>query len=223
MSLVQDWEDLKPSGAGVFVPLVIATLGTLLIIVLFFLLPGFQTIEMLALLLGVAIAALGYSRCIVRGLTSYLILYVSSGIAASLYQSTTPYVARLLNSLAHPFSARPVVAPTLTRGDYAFTFALLTVSVWGLLELLTKAVMPDAGIPKLRIADNIAGVLIHLLVAALAATLFFNTLGYGGLRYAHNRAQFRDAFNRVLLVHYQTQSFWFSDDPPPILVYDLDY
>jgi hypothetical protein len=222
MSYVQDWQDLKPSGGGVVVPLVLATLGTVAVIALFFVLPDFQAIEMLALLLGIGIAAIGYSRRIGRGLISLAVLYFSSAVAASLYHSAAPSVARALAGLANPFSTEPAQAISPTKGEYAFTFAIITISVCVLLELLARAAIPETEMPRLRLVDNIGGILVHLVVAFLAASLLFNTLGYGGLRSSHNRAQFREAFNQVLLVHYQTQAFWFGDDPPSIYTYDLD-
>jgi hypothetical protein len=222
MSLVHDWDALKPSGAGVFVPLLIASVGTVLVISLFFLLPGFHPLEMLALLLAIAITAIGYTRRTLRGLISYAILYFASGVAASLYHAAAPSVAKALHSFSHPFSPAPVQLAYVSRGEYAFTYAALTLFVWALLEFLVRVALPDTQIPKLRFADNFGGVLTHLPVALVAASLLFNTMGYGGLRYPHDRAHFRDAFNQVLRVHYQTQSIWFPDDPPAIYVYDLD-
>ena len=91
-----------------------------------------------------------------------------------------------------------------------------------LLELLARVAIPDTQQPRLRILDNIGGVLVHLVVALVAASLLFNTMGYGRLRSSHNSAEFRQMFNQVLRIHYETQSIWFPDEPPSIYVYDLD-
>ncbi len=222
MTSIYQWDEPKESSRGVFVPLIIATLGTVGVIVLYFVLPGFQAIEMLALLLAIAVTAVGFSQRIVRGLLSLVSLYSSSAIAAYLYGAAAPSVARTLASLANPFSTAPSQSVTVTKSMYGLTFALLTIAIYALLEVISRAAIPDTALPKLRAVDNVGGILVYVVVAILAASLLFNTMGYGRLRSSHNRAQFRDAFNEVLQVHYDTQSFWFSDAPPSILVYDLD-
>ncbi|TET53239.1 MAG: hypothetical protein E3J64_03910, partial [Anaerolineales bacterium] len=150
MTSIYQWDEPKESSRGVFVPLIIATLGTVGVIVLYFVLPGFQAIEMLALLLAIAVTAVGFSQRIVRGLLSLVSLYSSSAIAAYLYGAAAPSVARTLASLANPFSTAPSQSVTVTKSMYGLTFALLTIAIYALLEVISRAAIPDTALPKLR-------------------------------------------------------------------------
>ena len=114
-----------------------------------------------------------------------------------------------------------VLAVTLTGDVLAVSFGVLAVIVWGTLEYISRVSFRDTSLPRLRVLDNVGGVLIYLLIGILVASLLFNTIGYGSLRRAHNKALLRPRFNQVLALYYTAQSSWFSR-PPSIFVYDLD-
>lgn len=189
--------------------LIIGVLGVVGVVLFHVLGPGLQFIEMLVLFLAVGFIAIGYRGCIIRGLMTLVMLYIATGVAATYYKITTPYVSA-------PFGGE------MTRGNQAWTFIVLTLAIWILLEVLGRIFLRDTTLPGLRSLDNVGGVFTHALVGILVAVLLFNTVGYSdGGRRAHNAALLRPEFNRVLSWYTVTQSFWFRK-LPTIYMYDLD-
>jgi len=192
------------------IPLVIGTLGTAGVIALYFLVPDIQPLELMLLLVITGFVALSCTQGIIRSIMSIAMLYIASGVAATFYRVTAPYIGA-------PFSA------IVDRNILALSFGVLTVVIWVTLEVLGRISFRDTHLPVLGILDNLGGLLIYLVIGVLVASLLFNTIGYGRLgRRAHNEALLRQRFNQVLYLYYTTQSFWFPERPPPIYVYDLD-
>jgi uncharacterized membrane protein required for colicin V production len=208
--------------------LLIGALGTVGVVALYLLVPGFQFIELVLLLVVVGFGAAGYNRGIIRGAMTIALLYVATGVAATLYPIPAPYVAATGQFFALVFTGNAlsgeldVANQNVGGGSLAISFVLLTVVTWVALEAIGKVAFRDTSLPRLGILDNLGGVVVHLVIGALVASLLFNAIGYGQLRPAHNKALLRRRFNQVLSVHYNAQSFWFPRTPPPIYVYDLD-
>lgn len=200
----------KRSAKDLVVPLIISVLGIAGIIVLKFLIPGLQPIEMALLFVAVGLGAVGYMQNIIRGIMSAAMLYVASGVAATFYQTTAPYVGA-------PFGDE------VNRNILALSFGVLTAIIWITLEILGRTSFRDTKLPAPGIMDNLGGLFIYLIIGVLVASLLFNSIGYGQLgRRAHDNAFLRPRFNQVLYLYYTTQSFWFPRRPPPIYAYDLD-
>lgn len=213
----------KPKGRSaqeVVPPLILATLGIVGVILLYVLVPGFQSIE-LVLLATVACVAAGYTQGIVRGIITIVILYIATGVAAVFYQVAAPYTGIFKAILTFPLTGSFSLDLVVDNGTLAFSFSLLTVLVWLALEIAIRASFQDTSLPGLGVLDNLGGVIVYLIVGILVASLLFNALGYGRLRPAHDKALLRPAFSQVVYLHYVTQSFWFSGRPPAIYTYDL--
>lgn len=190
--------------------LIISVLGIAGILVLKFFVLDLYLIEMALLLVVVGFGAIGCTQDIIRGLMSLVMLYVASGVAAVSYRAIAPFVGA-------PFGGG------VNHNILALSFGLLTVVLWGALEIISRVTFRDTSIPALGILDNLGGLLIYLLIGVLVASLLFNTIGYGYWGYrVHDNASLRPAFNRVLYLHYTAQSFWFPSGLPPIYTYDLD-
>jgi uncharacterized membrane protein required for colicin V production len=218
----------KRSGRKTIPSLLIGALGTVGVVALYLLVPGFQFIELVLLLVIVGFGAAGYRRGIIRGAMTIALIYIATGIAATLYPILAPYVAAMGQFFALVLTGNAlsgeldVSNQNVGGGSLAISFVLLTVVIWGALEAIGKVAFRDTSLPRLGILDNLGGVVVHLVIGALVASLLFNAIGYGQLRPVHNKALLRRRFNQVLSVHYNAQSFWFPRTPPPIYVYDLD-
>ncbi len=211
----------KHSFARLIPPLLIGTLGIFGVAALYALNMGFRSIEFVPLLIIVCAAALGYLRGIVRGILTTIILYISTAASALFYRAVAPY-AHAVGELFSPNFINASVEGGATRGSQAFTFVLLTVIFWFLLELIGKATFQTPDLPQIGILDKLGGVLVHLVVGVLAASLLFTAAGYGRARPRHDQAYLRRTFNQVLYLHYMTQSFWCGRNPPPLYTYDLN-
>lgn len=224
----------KPSASDIL-PLILGALGSAGIIALYYIVPGLQPIDLILLLVVVGFFATGYRQGTVRGIGTIVIIYFATGVAATLYRVTAPYVSAFLqvwsilwNSLVA--TIRPTAAQksdfalggVVDRDSLAASFGLLTLVLWIALELVSRTSFKDTHLPRLRILDNLGGMVVYLIVGALVASLLFNTIGYGSLWRMHNKALLRERFNQVLYVHYTAQSFWFGRRPPLIYVYDLN-
>jgi len=177
------------------------------------------------LLIVVGFVAVGYTRCIVRGITTIFVLYLATAVAAALYRPLAPYADAIRWFVAIPFTGdiSGSVERYIDRSCHALSFGLVAVIIWIVMEIVFRASFRDTRLPSLGILDNLGGVMLHLVIGALVASLLFNTVGYGQLRHVHDGAKLRPALNQVLYVHFQiTQSFWFPKGPPPIYVYDLN-
>jgi len=200
--------------------MILGTLGTVGVVALYFLSPGFQPIE-LVLLITVGFVAAGYTQGIVRGITTIIALYIATGVGAILYRTAAPYTGIVKLLLTLPLTGNLSLEVYMDNGTLAFSFVLLTLIAWSVLEIAIRASFQDTSLPGLGILDNLGGVIVHLIVGLLVASLLFNALGYGRLRPMHDRAQLRPVFNQALRLHYLTQSFWFPRRPPAIYTYDL--
>jgi uncharacterized membrane protein required for colicin V production len=209
----------KRTFAKMIPPLILGTLGVFGITALYALGLGFQRIEFVPLLIVVCAIAVGYTRGIVRGILTGIILYVSTAAAALFYRAVAPYAYAVGEVLTLNLEASAEQGAPL--GAQAFSFILLTVVFWFILQLISRATFQTPDLPQIGILDNLGGVLVHLVAGVLAASLLFNAVGYGRSRPSHNQAYLRRTFNQVLYLHYNTQSFWFPS-PPPIYTYDLD-
>jgi hypothetical protein len=210
IKLQEEREATKKTAKDLVPPLILFTLG-IIVVVLLYLLPGrnFQLIELLLLIMVAGAVALGYRQRILRGIMTLVILYFATGMAATLYTFTAPYIGAPLGE-------------EMTRGKYALSFVVLMLAIWIALEAIGRQFFKDTSLPGLGLLDNLGGAFLYLIVGILMAALLFNAIGYGsGGRRAHDRAEMRSAFRTVLNVHYATQSFWFPRNPPGIYAYDL--
>lgn len=203
-------EKSKLTAKDIIFPLIIGTLGAVGAIAAFFLVPGFQSIEVVLLLVMVLGATIGYNRRTIRGLVTIPFLYVATGFAVLAYEPAAPYIGA-------PFGDFREVEPT--RAVKALSFFVLMLAIWIALEGISRALFRDMSLPKLGILDNFGGVLVHIVIGALIAALLFNALGYtqqwresGSAR----RARLAPMLLQVIRAGYTTQSFWFSGRPPAL-------
>jgi uncharacterized membrane protein required for colicin V production len=208
----------KRTFARLIPPLIIGTVGVFGVVALYYFIPKLQVIEFVPLLIIVGACAIGYLRCIIRGILSIVTVYIATVAAAFLYRAAAPFVNAILEVLS--FNLETSVEDLAPLGAQAFAFALITVFVWFMLELVRRATFQTPELPQIGILDNVGGLVVHLVLGVLIASLLFNTAGYGRSRPSHDQAYFRRTFNQVLYLHYTTQSFWF-EAPPPIYAYDM--
>jgi len=203
--------------------LIISVLGIIGIAVLYLLFPGLQAIDVAMLLIVVCFAAASCTQGILRGVMTVAALYIATGIAATFYPTIAPYVSAFQQVLKTLLGSGTdtTLSVHVDNGTLAFSFSLLTVVIWVVLELLGRGSFQDTSLPALGILDKLGGIIVYLLVGILVATLLFNAIGYGGGRGVHDAALLRPQFNQVLRLHYITQLFWFPRRPPPLYVYDL--
>ncbi len=209
----------KKSAKEIIPPLLLSILGVGGVLAIYLSVPGFRPIE-LVLLLTAGFTAWGYTQNIVRGITTVVVLYIATGVAAVFYRIAAPYTGAIKMVITLPLTRHLSTDVPLDHGTLAFSFCFLTVLVWVVLEIAVRASFRDVSIPALSTLDNLGGMFIYLIVGILVASLLFNALGYGRLRPMHDRARLRPAFNQIVYVHYMTQSFWFAS-PPAIYSYDL--
>jgi uncharacterized membrane protein required for colicin V production len=202
-------EAQKRAARGLVPPLVIGFLGIGAAVALYFLRGGFQSVELVLMFIVVAFGTLGYTQRIVRGVVALFFLYVATGLAATLYVTTAPYIGA-------PFSAQ------VTRGTLALSFIVLMAVFWIALEFISRRFFKDMGLTALGLLDNLGGLFVYFVIGVLVAALLFNALGYSHKwQRAHDQALLRQGFNQVVYLCYTSQSFWFPQTPPPIYVYDL--
>lgn len=213
-------KEQKRSFAKMIPPLIIGTLGVFGVAALYALGLGFRSIEFVPLLIIVCALAMGYTRGIVRGILTTVILYIATVAAALIYRAVAPYL-HAIGELAS-FDINASVEAGASRGSEAFTFTLLAAIFWFLLELIGRATFQTPDLPQIGILDKLGGIMVHLAVGLLVASLLFNAAGYGRSRPKHDQAYLRKTFNQVLYVHYTTQKFFFGRNPPPLYTYDLN-
>ncbi len=217
-SIIQPREP-KNTFAKMIPPLLIGMLGVFGIVALYALGFGLRAIEFMPLVVIVCAAAVGYRRGIVRGILTIIILYLATLTAALLYQSVAPYTNAMKEIASFNLDASVEdIAPIGVRG---FTFALLVVAFWLILELIGKATFQAPELPQIGILDNLGGVMVHVIVGVLVASLLFHVVGFGRSRPQHNVAYLRQPFSMMIEILYTTQSFFFRT-PPPIYTYDLN-
>ncbi|MCP4543712.1 MAG: CvpA family protein [Chloroflexi bacterium] len=213
-------KEYKRSFARLIPPLLIGMLGVFGVAALYALNIGFRSSEFLPLLVIVSAISIGYLRGIVRGILSIITLYLSSAAAALLHRSVAPYIHATGELFS--FNINASIEAGASRGSQALTFVLLTVIFWLLLELVSRATFQTPDLPQIGILDKLGGVMIHLIIGVLAASLLFNAAGYGRSRPRHDQAYLRKSFNQVLYLHYMTQKFLFERNPPSLYTYDLN-
>jgi len=199
--------------------LIIGALGTVGVVALYALVPGFQTIDLVLLLIVVAFGAMGYNQGILRVVTTAVMLYVATGVAATFYPQAAPFTKAIQTTVTLDWGAD--VGGSVGRGTLALSFSLLTAIIWVTLEAITRLSFRDTSLPKLGILDKLGGLVGYLIIGIVVVSLAFNLIGYGRSRPVHDKAFLRTGLNQVLYLHYITQSFWFPKGPPPIYVYDL--
>lgn len=203
--------------------LIVETLGVVGIVAYYFFGPReLRGLDMLMLFVIVSFVAYGTMRTTIRGLLTAVAVYLATGIAASFYPVLTPYARSFLNILGFlGLSAPP--AGTVDYSALALSFAVLTIVLWVILELLFHASFENTHVLVLGPMDRVGGAIVYLIVGIIVAALLFNTIGYGVTgRPAHDEASLRPEFNRVMELYYRGQSFWFPRRPPAIYVYDLN-
>jgi uncharacterized membrane protein required for colicin V production len=211
-------------------PVLILALGTLGVVALLWLTPGFQVLDLLLLLVVVGFAAVGYTQGIIRGIMTAVIIYIATGIAATFYTLPAPYVGTLGQLFRLIFAGQVVegelgasYGENVTRDSLAVSFFLLTIVIWIILGAASRSAFRDTSLPGLGVLDKLGGALVYFFVGLLVASLAFNTLGYGRFRQVHNESLLRYRFNQVLSLHCNAQAFWFPPGKlPPIYAYDLD-
>lgn len=204
-------------------PLLITLLGVAGSLAIFFLKGGFQPVELVLMFILTAFGAWGYMQCTIRGIMTVFFLYIATSLAATFYVITAPYVGA-------PFYVIPALyvgasfSYKVTPDILALSFVVLTVVTWVTLEFIWRQFFKDMSLPALGFLDNLGGFCVYFVVGILVVSLLFNAMGYSDkFRDAHDRAFLRPQFNQVVRLWYISQSFWFSQNPPLIYVYDLDY
>ncbi len=199
----------RRSASEVVLPLLVALVGTGGAVAAYFLIPGFQHVEMAVIIVAAVCTAVGYTQDILRGLMSALFAYLATGVAATFYVLAAPYIGS-------PFGDQ------VTDPIRALSFLVLTAALWIVLEAITRALIPDTSLPALGFLDHIGGLVIYLVLGVVIASLLFNASGYvPRWRRQHDNAHLRPQFNQVITLLYRSQSFWFGAQPPRFYVYDL--
>lgn len=202
-------ERRRRSASESVVPLLVLFVGISAALWLYYGVGGFQPLELALMVVAVAFAAMGYRHKILRGLMSAVFVYIATGVAATFYLPAAPFVGA-------PFGDQ------VTDTIRALSFLVLTAAVWILLEIITRAIIPETSLPEVRFLDNLGGLVVYLAVGVVVVSLLFNAAGYvPRLRQAHDQAQFRPRFNQVIALLATSQSFWFRGELPRIYTYDL--
>ncbi len=211
----------KPTKSKGIIALIVITLSTVGVVIYYFYgSRELRGMDMAMLLVIAAFVGYGTMQYIIRGLLTAISIYLATAIGGTFYHVLTPYSRSFLNVLAKAGLARPPAA-RVDVSALALSFAIATVVLWIVLEVLFRASLPETHIALLGPVDRVGGTLIYMGIGIVVAALLFNGIGYGVAgRTAHNRASLRPAFNQVIKLTYQTQSFWFSGQPPAIYTYD---
>jgi hypothetical protein len=183
-------------------------------------LPDPKTIELTMLLVIAGLTAMGYPRGMVRGVLTIIIIYISSAAGALFYRTISPFVNVALAMLS--LNIETTVDDPVSDSTRAFSFVLVMLAVWGVGELLRGAFFQGASLPEIGVLDNLGGVLMHIVVGVLIASLLFNAYGYGSSRSVHHKAALRPYFNQVVRLIVTAQSFLLGGSPPPLYTYDLN-
>ena len=184
------------------------------------LLPNPKTIELTMLLVIAGLTAFGYLRGTVKGVLTIIIIYIASTVGALFYRAISPFVNVALAMFR--LNINTTVDDPVSDSTRALSFVLLMLVAWGVGELLRGAFFQGTSLPEIGILDNLGGVLMHIVVGVLIASLLFNAYGYGSSRPVHHKATLRPYFNLVVRLIVTTQSFFFGGSPPPFYTYDLN-
>lgn len=211
----------KPSRSKGIIALILATLGTIGIVVYaFYGSRQLNGMDLAMLFVILAVTAYGTSETIIRGLLTAVAVYLATAVASSFYAVLTPYARTFLNLLATASMARPPAEPVDTSA-LAFSFAFASLVIWIILESLFRVALPETHLSLLGAMDRVGGSLAYLAVGIAFATLLFHIIGYSVAgRRPHNQASLRPEFNQTMDIIHQGQSFWFAGRPPVIYIYD---
>jgi hypothetical protein len=203
-------KERQASRRRLYAALVFATLGTVAVFGVVFSIGGFQTLEPILLLIPVGFGALGFRQTVVRGLLTAVIVYVATGVAAMLHLTTAPYFGAYFGNV-------------VTNSVRAVSFAVLSIAVWIVLEVVSRYLIPSPGLPRLGGLDTMGSFVIYIALGVMVASIAFNTIGFSGRwKRAHDAALLRSTFNRVFSLHYTAQSVWLPGGPPQLYAYDVE-
>jgi hypothetical protein len=226
---MEQWGRLaKGSGAALVPRLLTAFAAAAGVVSLYFLVPELQVLELAMLLVAVGLLIAGYTQNVVRGIVALTTFHIATAMAATFCTSLAPYVGGMVRAFSSLDRIRDAEGATMrvavaTRSDLMTAFLLIVGVTWGVLEFIERANFPDTRLPKLGFLDRLGGLILHLVLGVLVASVLFNTIGYGpAARREHNSSVLRPWFNQVLDVHYEIQSYWLPRPLPLICVYDLD-
>jgi uncharacterized membrane protein required for colicin V production len=198
----------KHSAKDVVIPLLIGMLGVVAVVLAAAFGEGFQTLDVVLLMIVVAFAAVGYTQRVLRGLMTIPFLYIATWVAATLYTVAAPYIGA-------PFGDYGEVAPP--PRIQAISFGVLVLVIWIPLEAIARSFLKDTSLPGLLILDNFGGVLIYAFLGVVVAALIYNTIGFGSdWQGAITRVKLRSLLTSVMRIFYATQAFWFPPGRPRI-------
>lgn len=220
MTLLEKAEK-KPTKSQGIIAVIVATLCTIgLGIYYFYSSRELRGMDVAMLFIIIGFVAYGTTQNIIRGILTIIAIYLATAVAGTFYRALAPYARSFLDVVARFGLSRPPAGDVDTSA-LALSFAFASVVLWVVLEIAFRAALPDTHLAFLGPADRVGGALVYLLVGILVAALAFSIVGYGVAgRAAHNRAGFRPEFNQVIELIYRSQSFWFTERPPAIYVYD---
>ncbi|MCJ7736403.1 MAG: CvpA family protein [Anaerolineae bacterium] len=192
-----------------FPPVIIATLGTISLLVYGYMTPRFQLMEFGVLFVAILFCAVGYTQNVVRSLASGVALYLTAGLAVRFYVGAAPYIGS-------PFGEE------ITRNILTLSYVVLALAFWALLESLSRAFLRDASLPWLGFFDHLSAAVVYLILGLLVASILFTVLGYSSqLRGQHNASVLRPVFNEIFRPVYISQTPWFAQRSPAIYAYDI--
>ena len=196
------------SAKDIVIPLLIGMLGVVAVVLAAAFGEGFQTLDVVLLMIVVAFAAVGYTQRVLRGLMTIPFLYIATGAAATFYIVAAPYIGA-------PFGDYGEAAPP--PRIQAVSFGVLVLVIWIPLEAVARSFLKDTSLPGLLILDNFGGVLIYALLGVVVVALIHNAIGFGsGWQGAITRLKLRTLLTGVMRTFYATQAFWFPPGRPRI-------
>lgn len=198
----------KRSAKDVVIPLLIGMIGVVAVVLAAAFGEGFQTLDVVLLMIVVAFAAVGYTQRVLRGLMTIPFLYIATGVAATFYIVAAPYIGA-------PFGDYGEAAPP--PRIQAISFGVLVLVIWIPLEAVARSFLKDTSLPGLLILDNFGGVLLYALLGVVVVALIYNAIGFGsGWQGAITRVKLRPLLASVMRIFYATQAFWFPPGRPRI-------
>jgi len=192
-----------------FPPLILATLGMVLILTLGYAKPGLQLLDLIVLVVAVLFCALGYMRNLIRSMGSTVIIYLATGLAVRFYILAAPYIGSPLGEV-------------VTRNALTLSYMVLAIAFLVLFESVTKALFSETTIPWLGFLDHWLAAGVYLVVGLLVASLLFTVLGYSSwFRAQHDASPLRPLYRQAFRVVYSSHILWFPPQTPSIYTYDL--
>jgi hypothetical protein len=185
----------------------------------YLILPNPKTIELTMLLVIAGLTAFGYMRGIVKGVLTIIVIYISSAAGALFYRTISPFVNIAVAMLR--LNINTTLDDPVNDSVRALSFVLVMLAAWGVGELLRAAFIQGTSLPEIGVLDNLGGVLVHIVVGVLVASLLFNAYGYGRSRPVHDQATLRPFFNYAVRLMSTTQAFLFGGTSPALYTYDL--